>query len=112
METTCLKTDPETDWVTWREQARSKAREGAFREAIRSLFLSALMEGRHRGWWNYNPEMTNREHLARMGDPVARREALLKLTELYERSWYGLGHPGREEFHRCEIWLEQMAAAK
>ena len=103
---------PETDWITWREQARSKAQEGAFREAIRSLFVSALMEGRHRGWWDYEPETTNREHLARVGEPVERREALRRLTELYERSWYGLGHPGREEFHRCEEWLERIAAAK
>ena len=103
---------PETDWITWREQARSKAKEGAFREAIRSLFVSALMEGRHRGWWDYDPEMTNQEHLARVGEPVARREALRKLTDLYESSWYGLGHPGRKEFHRCEEWLEQMVGAK
>jgi hypothetical protein len=102
----------ETDWITWREQARSKAREGAFREAIRSLFVSALMEGRHRGWWDYEPETTNREHLARVKEPVARREALRKLTDLYEKSWYGLGHPGQEEFHRCEEWLEQIVAAK
>ena len=103
---------PETDWITWREQARSKAREGAFREAIRSLFVSALMEGRHRGWWDYAPETTNREHLARVKAPVARREALRELTDLYEKSWYGLGQPGREEFRRCEEWLEQMVAAK
>ena len=103
---------PEKEWITWREQARLKAYEGAYREAIRSLFVSALMEGRHRGWWDYAPETTNREHLARVKAPVARREALRELTDLYEKSWYGLGQPGREEFRRCEEWLEQMVAAK
>ena len=102
---------PEKDWVTWREQARSKAQKGAFRDAIRSLFVSALMEGHQRGWWIYEPEMTNREHLARVEGPVERREALQKLTDLYEKSWYGLGHPGSEDFHKCEEWLQQMGAA-
>ena len=102
---------PEKDWLTWREQALSKAQRGAFREAIRSLFVSVLMEGHHRGWWVYEPETTNREHLARVEGPLERRQALQKLTELYERSWYGLGHPGRKEFRQCQEWLEQMEAA-
>jgi hypothetical protein len=102
--------DPEKDWLTWRGQALSKAQRGAFREAIRSLFVSVLMEGHHRGWWIYEPETTNREHLARVEGPAERRQALRKLTELYERSWYGLGHPGREEFRKCQEWLEQMGA--
>ena len=102
---------PEKDWTTWREQARSKAQKGAFREAIRSLFLSVLMEGHHRGWWVYEPETTNREHLARLEAPVERRQALQKLIDLYEESWYGLGHPGREEFRKCEEWLQQMGSA-
>jgi len=102
--------DSEKDWLTWRGQALSKAQRGAFREAIRSLFVSVLMEGHHRGWWVYKPETTNREHLARVEGSLERRQALQKMTELYERSWYGLGHPGREEFRKCQEWLEQMGA--
>lgn len=99
---------PEKDWATWREQARSKAHQGAFREAIRSLFVSALLEGHHKGWWVYEPETTNREHLARVEGSAERRRALRHLTDLYESAWYGLGHPGLEEFHKCESWLRQM----
>ena len=104
-------TTPEKDWAAWREEARSKANQGAFREAIRSLFVSALMEGHQKGWWIYEPEATNREHLAQVEGPMERRRALLDLTDLYERSWYGLGHPGLEEFHQCESWLQQMGGA-
>jgi hypothetical protein len=35
-----------------------------------------------------------------------------ELVDLYERVWYGLGHPGEEEFHACESWarcLEEPA---
>ena len=101
---------PEKDWLAWRGQALSKAQRGAFREAIRALFVSALMEGHQRGWWVYEPETTNREHLARVEGPAERRQALRKLTEIYERSWYGLGHPGPEEFDKCQAWLQQMGS--
>lgn len=103
---------PKKDWLTWRGQALSKAQHGAFREAIRSLFVSALMEGHQRGWWVYKPETTNREHLACVEGPVERRQALRKLTEIYEKSWYGLGNPGPEEFHKCQEWLQRMGSAQ
>jgi hypothetical protein len=100
----------EPDWSAWRDEARKKALEGAFREAIRSLFVSVLMEGHERGWWVYEPKATNKEHLARVEGPSERRAALQKLVVLYERTWYGLGKPGKEEYRDCEEWVRQMEA--
>ena len=98
----------ERDWTLWRDEARKKALEGAFRDAIRSLFVSVLMEGHQRGWWMYEPEATNREHLAHVEGPKERREALQRLIDLYEKAWYGLGQPGREEFQESEQCLRQI----
>jgi hypothetical protein len=100
----------EKSWAVWREEALSKAQNGEFRDAIRHLFISVLKEGHQKGWWVYEPESTNREHLARMEGPVERRETLQKLTDLYERAWYGLGRPGNEEFVKCEAWSRRMGA--
>ncbi len=105
------QSSPEKHWRTWREEAYKKARQGAFREAIRSLFISVLMEGDLKGWWVYEPEATNREHLARVRDHAERHKALQKLMERYERAWYGLRHPGEKEFQDCERWVHRMGAS-
>ena len=102
------KISPERNWQSWREEAKKKAQEGAFREAIRSLFISVLMEGHQKGWWLYEPEATNREHLARVEGQSERREALQRLIDRYELAWYGLRQPGMEEFQDCERWVQRL----
>lgn len=102
------KTSPERNWQSWREEAKKKAQEGAFREAIRSLFISVLMEGHQKGWWLYEPEATNREHLSRVEGQSERREALQRLIDRYELAWYGLRQPGMEEFRDCERWVQRL----
>jgi hypothetical protein len=102
------KTSPERNWRSWRQEAKKKAQEGAFREAIRSLFISVLMEGHQKGWWLYEPEATNREHLARVEGQGERREALQRLIDRYELAWYGLRQPGMEEFKDCERLAQRL----
>lgn len=99
------------DWKRWRQQAMEKASAGSFREAVRFFFVSVLLEGHHHGWWMYNPEATNREHLAQVEGPADRREALKQMIGLYEKVWYGRAEAGQESFHRCSEWLRQMEAA-
>ncbi|MGD8923787.1 MAG: DUF4129 domain-containing protein [Syntrophobacterales bacterium] len=106
--TSSAEGSPDKDWGAWREEAHSKAHEGRFREAIRFLFISVLVEGHQKGWWVYESEATNREHLAQVDDQAERREALQRLIDRYEKAWYGLGHPGKEEFQHCEQLVHQM----
>ena len=111
-----VKTPPATktqemDWRSNRKKAMEKASEGAFREAVRFFFVSVLQEGHHHAWWTYNPEATNREHLARVGGPADRRDALKQLVALYEKVWYGQQEAGQESFQRCSEWLRRMEAA-
>ncbi len=101
----------EKDWKAWREDARQKAKTGSFREAIRALFISVLLEGHQRGWWTYEKESTNREHLARVEGPLPRRAALQNLIVLYESTWYGLAQPDEEDYRAGEKWVGQMEAA-
>ncbi len=101
----------ETDWNHWRNRAMEEASRGSFRDAVRSFFLSVLMEGHERGWWTYNPETTNMEHLERVEGPRQRREALKQLIHLYERLWYGQEEAGGESYHSCAEWLRRMEGA-
>jgi hypothetical protein len=95
-------------WREWRDQADKRAQQGAFREAIRFLFISVLVEGQQKGWWLYEPETTNREHLARVETTSERREPLQRLIESYELAWYGLRQPGRQEFQECKHLAQRM----
>ena len=106
-----FRSPSEKDWWAWRGEANKKARDGAYREAIRFLFISVLMEGHQKGWWIYEPEATNREHLARVEDHAERRKALQRLIERYELAWYGLRQPGEKDFQDCEKWVHQMEAS-
>ena len=101
----------EKDWRALRKQAYDRASQGSFREAIRYIFLSLLVEGDQKGWWIYEPEATNREHLSRVRNQVERYEPLQKLIERYERAWYGLGKPGKKEFQDCEKLVHRVEAA-
>jgi hypothetical protein len=102
---------PERDWVSWRREADQRASRGEFREAIRCLFVSVLLQGHGSGWWVYQPHATNREHLARVSGPAGRREALSGLVDRFESIWYGLGQPGAGDFQFCEGLVRQMEAA-
>jgi hypothetical protein len=111
-----LKTAPrarpaENDWNRWRRKAVEEASRGSFRDAVRSFFLSVLMEGHERGWWTYNPEATNMEHLKRVEGPRERYEALEQLISLYEKLWYGQEEAVNESYRRCAEWLSRMEAA-
>jgi hypothetical protein len=105
------RTPEEVDWQTLRAESEKKAREGAFREAIRAFFVSVLMEGQVRGWWVYQREATNKEHFGRVEGPEERRKALRQMIDLYEEAWYGLREPKENAFHDCKDWLRQMEAA-
>jgi hypothetical protein len=107
---TSIPSPSEKHWREWRDEAEKKAHQGAFREAIRFLFISVLVEGQQKGWWLYEPEATNREHLVQVETTSERREPLERLIESYELAWYGLRQPGRHEFQECEHWVQRMEA--
>lgn len=99
------------DWNSLRSEAEKKAEQGELREAVRALFLSVLLEGHSKGWWVYRPESTNTEHLLRIAGPSERKDAFRSLAEIYEKSWYGLKAPGRDDFAICRKWVERMGTA-
>ena len=106
-----LKTDrPEEkiDWQTWRNQAEKDADGGRFREALRALFISVLLEGHERGWWSFEPENTNREFTRLLRLPRERKSALDALIDAYERAWYGYSKPDRETYSACLGWIRTI----
>ncbi len=102
---------PAASWADIRAEADRKAQGGELRLAVRLFFVSVLLEGQNKGWWDYRPERTNTEHLAFIGEPAQRRDALRRLTDLYERTWYGVKEPDPHELAACREWQRRMEAA-
>lgn len=100
--------EPELNWRAWRERAYDGCRKGAFRNAIRCLFLSVLQEGGDKGWWVYETETTNREHLARLDNQPDRRDAFKQLMTLYERAWYGMSQSDEGQFNDCMALVRRL----
>jgi hypothetical protein len=77
--------DPEAEWTA----AQRAAAAGAFREAVRRAFRSALLEVAVRGRLHIDSAWTTRELLQRShadGDVLA---ALAAAAAVFERAWYG-----------------------
>lgn len=88
-----------------RSQAQQSAAAGNYRNAVRQLYLAALLHLDEQGIVRFHRDRTNREVLAQTeeGSPV--RAHLTPVVETFDRVWYGVREPDRQTFeaYRHEI---------
>lgn len=89
--------------------AESATRAGRLREALRELFLFALLGLEERGALRLDPALTDREILLRAAG-LPRAEELASLVAAYERAWYGLREPTPQEVARAREFARRVAA--
>lgn len=78
--------------------ADTRARAGDLRGAAQALFRWMLL-GLHRaGRLEYDPALTNREHLARLKGDAGVRDTFARLSRQFELAWYGFQPVAPEEF--------------
>ncbi len=78
--------------------ADARARAGDLRGAAQALFRWMLL-GLHRaGRLEYDPALTNREHLARLKGDARVRETFERLSRQFELAWYGFQPVAPEDF--------------
>ena len=82
-----------------REQASAQAHGGAYRQAVRSLFLSALLHLRENGLLQHVENQTNREVLASLPPHSPARPHLEPVVETFDRVWYGIREPDEQTFN-------------
>ena len=82
-----------------REQASAQAQGGAYRQAVRSLFLSALLHLRENGLLHHVENQTNREVLASLPPHSPARPHLEPVVETFDRVWYGIREPDEQTFN-------------
>lgn len=90
-------------------EAEEARRAGRLRDALRALFLAALLALERRGALRLDPALTDRELLTRAAHLAARGD-LEALVTLYERAWYGLRDPSDADVERASGLARRIAA--
>jgi len=83
-----------------RQQAQQLANAGSFREAVRRMYLAALLTLHERNLLYYDRSNTNREVLATVRHQPQLYAHLQPLVETFDDVWYGVHEPDRATFDR------------
>jgi hypothetical protein len=94
-----------------RQQAAALAQGGNYRQAVRQLYLAALLQLEESGILRYDRSLTNREYVAQVAHvpPVQRR--LRPVVDTFDAVWYGVREPDRATFDRYEQDVDGLTEA-
>ena len=94
------------EWAQWAEE---HAQAGEWREAVHCLYWAAivLLEGRRA--WRHNPTRTPREYVRLLKPGSAQQQGLRRLTQIFERVWYGLRDANEGEYAEARALYERLA---
>jgi len=81
-----------------RQQATTLARSGNYRNAVRQLYLSALLTLEEQNLLHYDRSQTNREVLAHLRSQPAVQQQLQPVVETFDDVWYGIHEPDQATF--------------
>lgn len=100
----------ETEANEWDEWAREHAAAGEWREAVHCLYWAAIVLLESRRAWRHNPTRTPREYVRLLKAGSAQREGLRRLTQIFERVWYGLREADEREYAEARGLYEGLSA--
>jgi hypothetical protein len=89
-------------------KATSAAGAGDFREAMRLLYLAALLHLDEVGLLRFDRALTNREVLATVVNRTPLHAALSPVVTQFDRVWYGHAPFGAADFERMQGQIEQL----
>jgi hypothetical protein len=96
------------DWAQWAEE---HAAAGEWREAVHCLYWAAIVSLEARRAWRHNPTRTPREYVRLLRPGSAQEQGLRRLTQIFERVWYGLREANEEEYAEARAQYERLADA-
>lgn len=94
-----------------RQQAQEAAQSGAYRDAVRRLYLAALLRLAEARLLPFDPSLTNREVLARLRPDSPVRPHLEPVVATFDRVWYGIQEPDRATFDRYAAAIDALDRA-
>ncbi len=93
----------------WAERAEQHAAAGEWREAVHCLYWAAIVLLETRREWRHNPTRTPREYVRLLKPGSAQEQGLRRLTQIFERVWYGLREANAEEYAEARSMYERLA---
>ena len=94
-----------------REQARTAAESGHYRDAVRRLYLAALLQLSEHQLIPYERSLTNREVLVRVAPDSPIRPHLEPVIATFDQVWYGVREPDHATFTAYEQAIDALAIA-
>lgn len=89
---------------------RRLASGGRWREAVHCVYWAAISRLESKGLWPADQARTPREYLALVAPQNAKRAGLGRLTNDFERIWYGGSPAGESEFQRACALFEELVS--
>ena len=96
------------DWAQWAEQ---HAEAGEWREAVHCLYWAAIVSLEARRAWRHNPTRTPREYVRLLKPGSVQEQGLRRLTQIFERVWYGLRDANEAEYGEALAQYERLSQA-
>ena len=91
-----------------REEAQQLAQAGNYREAVRHLYLAALLGLDESGLIRYDRTLTNREVLAQTQSEAAVQSHLRPVVETFDQVWYGIHEPDQSSYSSYVREIDQL----
>jgi hypothetical protein len=95
--------------TSYGEEARRRAANRDFTEAIRYLFLSLVYRFDETGRVNFQQAYTNREYLGLFRDRPPVHERLKKFVDTLDDYWYGQRATDRARYDKCLAVYQELA---
>src|SRR5262249_37979812 len=95
-------------WRAWLADARARAQEQDWRNAIHLAYWAGISYLEEHGAWKPNRARTPREYLRLIGNRAAPYPALAALTRKLELVWYGFGSAAASDFDEILGQLEKL----
>ena len=95
----------------WAELARSEAARQDWRSAVHCLYWATIVMMEGRKLWRQNRARTPREYLLLLEPGSRMQQTLRRLTQLFERIWYGLRPAAEGDYESALVLFEELRSA-
>jgi hypothetical protein len=95
----------------WAELARAEAARQDWRAAVHCLYWATIVMMEGKKLWRQNRARTPREYLMLLEPGSGMQQTLRRLTQLFERIWYGLRPAAESDYASALVLFEELRGA-
>jgi hypothetical protein len=95
----------------WAELARAEAARNDWRAAVHCIYWATIVMMEGKRLWRQNRARTPREYLMLLEPGSGMQQALRRLTQLFERIWYGLRPAAESDYASALVLFEELRGA-